>query len=45
MKKWANELNGAFSKEEVQMDKKPQEEMLNIPDLNVANQSHIKILP
>jgi hypothetical protein len=31
MKKWANELNRAFSKEEVQMQKKKNEEMLNIP--------------
>jgi hypothetical protein len=31
MKKWADELNRAFSKEEVQMVKKTHEEMLNIP--------------
>jgi hypothetical protein len=30
MKKWANEMNRAFSKEEVQMAKKIHEEMLNI---------------
>jgi hypothetical protein len=30
VKKWGNELNRAFSKEEVQMAKK-HEEMLNIP--------------
>jgi hypothetical protein len=31
MKKWANELNRAFSKEELQMIKKTHEEMFNIP--------------
>jgi hypothetical protein len=31
MKKWANELNRAFSKEEVQMAKKTLEEMFNVP--------------
>jgi hypothetical protein len=31
MKKWTNELNRAFSEEEVQMTKKIHEEMLNIP--------------
>jgi hypothetical protein len=31
MKKWAKELNRAFSKEEAQMAKKTHEEMLNIP--------------
>jgi hypothetical protein len=31
MKKWANELNRAFSKEAVQMDKKTCEKMLTIP--------------
>jgi hypothetical protein len=30
MKKWANELNKAVSKEEVQMTKKTHEEILNI---------------
>jgi hypothetical protein len=46
MKKWANELNRVFSKEEVQMDKKHGKKMLNIPDhKGNANQSHIKIPP
>jgi hypothetical protein len=31
IKKWANELNRAVSKEEVQMAKKTHEEVLNIP--------------
>jgi hypothetical protein len=31
VKKWANELNRAFSKEVLQMAKKTQEEMLTIP--------------
>jgi hypothetical protein len=31
MRKWANELNRAFSREEVQMAKKTHEEMLKIP--------------
>jgi hypothetical protein len=30
MNKWANELNRAFSKDEVQMTKKSMEKMLNI---------------
>jgi hypothetical protein len=46
MKKWANELNRAFSKEEVQIAKKTHEEMLTIPcHKGNANQNHIKILP
>jgi hypothetical protein len=47
MKKWANELKRAFSKEEVQMPKKTHEKMLTIPGHNRnANQNHIvKILP
>jgi hypothetical protein len=45
IKKWANELNSAFSKE-VQMAKKTHEEMLTIPGhKRNANQNHIKILP
>jgi hypothetical protein len=45
MKKWANELNRTFSKEEVQMTK-TYEEMLTIPGHKEnANQNHIKILP
>jgi hypothetical protein len=31
MKKWANELNRGFSKEEEQMFKNTHEEMFNIP--------------
>jgi hypothetical protein len=46
LKKWANELNRAFSKEEVQMAKKTHEEVLNIPGhKRNANQNHVKILP
>jgi adenylate kinase len=46
MKKWANELKRAFSKEEVQMAKKTHEEMLNIPGHKEnANQNHIRIPP
>jgi hypothetical protein len=47
MKKWATELNRAFSKKEVQMVKKQNhEEMLNIPGhKGNANQNHVKILP
>jgi hypothetical protein len=45
-KKWANELNRAFSKEEIQMTKKTHEEMLLIPDhKGNANQNHITISP
>jgi hypothetical protein len=45
-KKWANEQNIAFSKEEVQMAKKYLEEMLNFPDYKGdASQNHIKIPP
>jgi hypothetical protein len=35
MKKWANELSRAFSKEAVQMTKK-NEEMLNVSDLKTS---------
>jgi hypothetical protein len=45
MKKWANELNKGFSKEEVQMAK-THEEMPNIPDhKGNTTQNHIKIPP
>jgi hypothetical protein len=45
MKKWANELNRAFSKEENQMAK-TQEKMFTIPGHREnANQNHTKILP
>jgi hypothetical protein len=46
MKKWANELNRAFSKEEAQMAiKKTCEEMLNFPGhKGNINQNHYKIL-
>jgi hypothetical protein len=44
MKKWANELNRDFSKEEVQMAKKTHEKMLTIAGHKVnANQNHVKI--
>jgi hypothetical protein len=44
MKKWANELNRAFSKEEVQIGQKTCEEMLNIPGCKGSeNQNHVKI--
>jgi hypothetical protein len=42
MKKWANELNRAFAKEEVQMDEKH----IYIPGhKGNANQSYLKIPP
>jgi Cdc6-like AAA superfamily ATPase len=45
-KKWDNELNRDFSKEEVQMTKKTHEELLNIPGhKGNVNQNHVKILP
>jgi hypothetical protein len=45
MKRWANELNRAFSKEEVQMAKK-HEEMLTISGhKGNASQNHINIPP
>jgi hypothetical protein len=44
IKKWAKELNRAFSKEEVQM--KTHEKMFTIPGhKGNTNQNHIKILP
>jgi hypothetical protein len=51
MKKWANESNRAFSKEEAQMvkqtnkqTKKPHEEMFNIPDCKGnANQNTLRL--
>jgi hypothetical protein len=43
MKKWAKEMNRAFT-EEVQMDKKKHEEMLNTTgNKGNANQNHVKI--
>jgi hypothetical protein len=47
MKKWANELNEAFSKEEVQISKKKtHEKMLTIPGhKGNANQNHVKVPP
>jgi hypothetical protein len=46
MKKWANELNQAFSKEEVQTPKKKYEKMFTIHGHKEnANQNHIKIPP
>jgi hypothetical protein len=47
MKKYVNELNRAFSKEEVQMAKKKKiEEVLNIyGHKRNAHQNHIKIPP
>jgi hypothetical protein len=45
-KKWATELNGTFSKEEIQMVKKAHEKILTIPGhKGNANQNHTKILP
>jgi hypothetical protein len=44
VKKWATELNRAFSKEEIQMAKKTQEKMLTIPGhKGNTNHNHIKI--
>jgi hypothetical protein len=53
IKKWANELNRVFSKEEIEMAKKPKtkqqqqnthEEMLSIPShKGSANQIYVKI--
>jgi hypothetical protein len=46
MMKWANELNRAFPKEEVQMLKKHMKKMLTIPGhKGNANQNHTKSLP
>jgi hypothetical protein len=48
MKKWANELDRAFSKEEVQMTKKTwkKKKKLTISDHERnTSQNHIKILP
>jgi hypothetical protein len=45
VKKWGNELNKAFSKEE-ESGQKPHEEMLNIAGYkSSANQNHVKIPP
>jgi hypothetical protein len=44
MKKQANEMSRAFSKEQVQMAKNTHEKMLNIPGYQGnANQNHVKI--
>jgi hypothetical protein len=44
LKKWAKELNTAFSKEEVQMTKK--HEMFNIPGHKESeNQNHTNVPP
>jgi hypothetical protein len=44
MRKWANELNRAFLKEEVQVAKKTHEKMLTIPGhKGNRNQNHVKI--
>jgi hypothetical protein len=46
IEKWATELNGTFSKEEVQMAKKQMKKILTIPaHKGNANQNHTKILP
>jgi hypothetical protein len=46
MKKWANELNRCFLKEEFQIAKKHMKKMLTLPDhKGKANQNHIKIPP
>jgi hypothetical protein len=46
MKKWENELNRPFSKEEVQVAKKTHEKMLNIPGHKAySNQNYLKIPP
>jgi hypothetical protein len=47
MKKWANELNRAFSKEEVQMAKRKNHEKIpTIPGhKGNTNQNHINIPP
>jgi hypothetical protein len=45
MKKWVNDVNRGFSKEEFQMAKTTQKEMLNIPGhKGNANQDHTKRL-
>jgi hypothetical protein len=46
MKKWANELNRSFLKEEVQMTKKHMTKMLTIPGYKGnANRKHTKFSP
>jgi hypothetical protein len=46
MKKWAHELNRAFSKKEVQMAKKHMKKILTIHGhKGNENQNHTKILP
>jgi hypothetical protein len=46
MKKWTNELNRAFSREEVQMAKKHMRKMLTIPGhKRNVNQNYTKIPP
>jgi hypothetical protein len=45
MKKWANELNRVFSKEEVQLAIKHMKKMVTIPGhKGNASQNHVRIL-
>jgi hypothetical protein len=45
VKKWANELDRSFSKEEVQVSEKHMKKMLIIPEpKGNGNQNHTKIL-
>jgi hypothetical protein len=46
MKKWANELNRAFSKEKVHLAKQHMRKTFHVPGhKGNANQNHIKIAP